>query len=300
MRGLITDRKRANVLRREELALKGRAGMTAEEYAEWEGDPMTTVGANLLSPTIYYAETVDLKFRSDAIVVTATTSGSYLYGISFIGNARLYEGKTVTLSCDSILSSVGATPKISLYWQDGNGFEYAGGELTAAGSVTFELTENTNARNDLVAYIYATTDSGVMSGATAKFYGVMLEFGSERHEYVPYAEVVATNATKGAYNYSDLNRVERAVEEISDELGLGLITKTDWRMWDVPRASDMERYLYNVTAIRNFNGVILPLPESMERLTYSDANDIETVLATAYEATKNSPARCGEIICGDL
>lgn len=299
MIGLITDRSRDNVLRRNALALKGRAGMTAAELAEWLGDPMETPGANLFPPGPYYSSSVELLYRNDSITATAVWDGVYLYAISILGEASKFEGKTFTLSVDSILTTGGGTPQISLYWHDDNGYEYAGADLTEAGSTTFTMFPNTNARGYLAAYMYVTTDATVTAGATAKFKGVMLERGNERHDFAPYAEVVTTDATKGAYNYSDLNRVERAVKEIAEELGLTLVTKTDWTVWDVPRDSDMVRYVNNVRQIRNALGSNIAIPETGDRFTYSDANNIEMVLLHAYESVKDS-LRCGELFCGDL
>lgn len=299
MIGLITDRTRENVVRRNTLALKGSAGMTASELAEWLGDPMETPGANLFPPGPYYSSSVELKYRSDLMTATAVWDGIYLYAISIIGEASKFEGKTFTLSVDSMSSTGGGTPQISLYWHDDNGYEYAGANLTEAGSVSFAVSANTNARAYLAAYVYVTTDATVTAGATAKFSGVMLERGNERHTYAPYTEVVATNATKGAYNYSDLNRVERSVREIAEKLGLTLITKTDWTMWDVPRVSDMERYINNIRLIRNALGSNIALPETGDRFTYSDANNIELILLNASKIV-SSDVRCGEIFCGDM
>jgi hypothetical protein len=124
-------------------------------------------------------------------------------------------------------------------------------------------------------------------GEYARFGGVMLENGNARHPYVPYTEVLATTATKGAYNYSDLNRVERAVAEISDLRGLNLVTKTDWGMWDIPTESEMVRYLNNIQKIRETLGdaADIPIPPaSMNNLTYADANNIEIILESAYKS----------------
>lgn len=94
-------------------------------------------------------------------------------------------------------------------------------------------------------------------------------------------------AAKGAYNCSDLNRVEAAVAELAPMFGLRLSTKTDWGVWDIPTASQMSRYLSNVAAIR---GVALTvdgtspmpeLPDSMNFLTWDMANNIEKVLYIA-------------------
>lgn len=300
MKNLITNRSRSDVLYRNELAAKGFQSMTNDEKAEWLGDPFSTDGANLLPPGPAYSSAVELNYLNDAIVATATAGGVYLYAISIIGEAANYEGKTFTLSVDYMRSLGGGSPQLALYWHDDNGFEYAGASLIAAGSVTFDVFENVGNRAYLALYVYVTTDATVTAGAAARFGGVMLESGSVRHEYVPYTEVMTTNVTKGAYNYSDLNRVERAVKEISEKLGLHLITKTDWAMWDIPRSADMERYLYNVRVIKNAIASTTALPTNMSGLTYNDTNNIEKILLEASNKIKESVAFCGEIMCGEV
>lgn len=116
-------------------------------------------------------------------------------------------------------------------------------------------------------------------------------------------------AAKGAYNYADLNRVETAVAELAEQLGLTLVTKTDWNLWDVPVQAEMERYLGNVVAIRDAcpGSITFPeLPDSMSYLTYEGANNIEKVLLLAYRSldsgAENSEymIRCGEVYCGEV
>lgn len=288
MKGLITDRAQRNVYYRKELSNKGISGMTREEKTMWLGNPIDAIGANLFACGPAYSEVVTLKYRSEDILATANVDGIWLYSISIIGEASQFANKVFTLSADAIISPYGGSPKITLYWHDNNGFEYAGAELNSAGSVTFDTSINPNANNRqyLAAYVYVTTDIAVVAGETVTFKGVMLENGATRHEYVPYTEILATGATKGAYNYSDLNRVERAVAEISDMLNLGLVTKTDWSMRDIPTASEMERYLNNIAVLRQqvADDVSVPgLPTSMNNLTYTDANNIELVLNAVYE-----------------
>ncbi len=97
-------------------------------------------------------------------------------------------------------------------------------------------------------------------------------------------------AAKGAYNYTDLNRVETAVAELAEMLGLSLETKTDWQIYDAPTASDMSRYLGNVIAVVNAAMVINPqletktLPTSMYWLTWETANNIEYTLEQVYKS----------------
>ena len=289
MKGLITDRTQRNVYRRQELSAKGWAGMTEAERAEWLGDPLTAeAGVNLFVYGEPDSATVDLKYRSEEILATTSVGGIYLYAIVKISEAINFENKTLTFSANAITASGNGTPQLALYWHDDNGYEYAGASLSAAGSITVNTAEwpNTNVRKYLAVYVYVTTHETVTAGAYASFKGVMLEKGAIRHPYVPYTEILPTIATKGAYNYSDLNRVERAVAEISDIKGLGLVTKTDWKMWDIPTATEMNRYLGNIAEIRKLvtNANVPAAPISMSNLTYNEANNIEVILSAAYES----------------
>lgn len=300
---LITDRTNEDVLRRNALARKGRAGMTEDELYEWYGHPMSKVGANLFATGPYYSSEVELQYLGDTIVARGIghgeVMGQYTHAVSIIGEASFYERQTLTLTVDSV-SGTGKA-QIAFYWHDGNGADYAGGSLTGAGSLTFVLTANPNKRAYLAAYVYLTTFTltPISSALYTEYHGVRLTRGEEQHEYVPYAEFLPTSATKGAYNYFDLNRVEKAVAEISDTLGLGLITKTDWAMWDVPRMSDWARYLNNVRVIKAITGSSIALPEVGDKMTFSDANNIESILANAYKATETE-LRSGDVFSGDL
>lgn len=286
MLGLITDRTQQNVARRNELSRKGWSNMTTAERNEWEGKPIETLGANILPIGEYYSSVVSVEHNLTEIVATASTDGTYLYAVTVIGAAADYANKKFTLSIDSITSTQGGVPRFALFWHsdDGNS-DYAGGSLFNAGSTTFDTTEwpNVNNRTHLAAYVYVTTTTPVTAGAEVRFKGVMLERGDTRHEYAPYTEIAPTAVTKGAYNYSDLNRVERIVAMISSAKGLNLTTKTNWTMWEIPKASDMSRYLSNIKTIRTSIGSSVTLPDSMNNLSYTDANNIEQILTDAME-----------------
>ena len=91
---------------------------------------------------------------------------------------------------------------------------------------------------------------------------------------------------KGCYNYIDLNRVEEWCKYLSDLLNsygyVNLIDeKTNWNVNDIQTVEQMERYLKNVkTLIETFaiKKDTPNLPETMNKLTYSQANDIEKIL----------------------
>lgn len=120
---------------------------------------------------------------------------------------------------------------------------------------------------------------------------------------------------KGAYNATDLNRVESAVaflpsflnnlqNEINSYLASigvaedslynvpynvpieNLETKMDWDVFDIPYVANLERYLSNITVARGW--LELPAdtpnaPDSMHKFTYEKANAIEQILLAVYE-----------------
>lgn len=120
---------------------------------------------------------------------------------------------------------------------------------------------------------------------------------------------------KGAYNALDLNRVGGAFAHVSDfavallnalleyEAQKGVADasifrpyekadatvnpKTNWVMKDIPTPAQENQYLNNVEILRS----LLPLPdtlptipEDLEDLSYTEANDIETILMAVYDA----------------
>lgn len=88
------------------------------------------------------------------------------------------------------------------------------------------------------------------------------------------------------YNYTDLNRVEKAVEYIAALLNdcgyyITIETKTDWNMKDFSKCSQMNRYIENIRkCINQFCKVpsSMYVPTSIDDLDYIGANYIEKVL----------------------
>ena len=89
------------------------------------------------------------------------------------------------------------------------------------------------------------------------------------------------------YNASDLNRVGEAIQYIADKIyALGyeihVSPKTNWVEADIPLSDQMTHYLEDLRTIR---AVLTqpqrtpPVPSDMERLLYTEANDIETILS---------------------
>lgn len=117
------------------------------------------------------------------------------------------------------------------------------------------------------------------------------------------------NGMRGAYNYTDLNRVGEAVNYLTNRMKTALtdleayrankevasdaatslpykssdITatgKTDWGVTSTPTAATVATYLNNLTNLRSCLGYRTEptVPESLDNLTYTIANQIEYLL----------------------
>lgn len=91
---------------------------------------------------------------------------------------------------------------------------------------------------------------------------------------------------KGAYNATDLNRVEQAVNYVAGRLNAAgypvtVSTPRGWTESDIPTKAQLDVYIADVAALR----AVLPVPtgtpetpEDMDKLTYTEANDIESII----------------------
>ena len=137
----------------------------------------------------------------------------------------------------------------------------------------------------------------------------------EKNEYL--------SGMRGAYNYTDLNRVGSAVNFIKDKMVsfpsefesymkeknvatspyykisydpeiINVSAKTDWTVYDIPTMIQMDQYLNNINVLRS----VLPLPSdtpptptSMNYLGIYNANVIEQILKITddtFESYKKS------------
>lgn len=277
MRGLITDRTQANVNRCVQLSNKGWVGMTDAERAEWSGNPLTARVGGYSSPVnLIPPKGEGVSVRDGSILCESE-------GVIVLGATKDWAGRQLTLSCQHMTDG----GELTLVVRDSASHLNRVSALTATGSAIMNIpTGNTD----------GTVELHVKQGYYSK---VMLELYYTAHDYVPYYEILPTNAVKGAYNYSDLNRVEMAVRDISELLEMNLVTKTDWSVWDVPLRDDINRYLGNLRAIRERFSRPEMLPESLDKLTYTVANDIESFLEIAYRCA-DAVYRVGDVFSGEV
>lgn len=128
----------------------------------------------------------------------------------------------------------------------------------------------------------------------------------------------------GAYNHTDLNRVESAVQFVNDCLNsmqgdidtyreaqlvasdpfwlvpfaypVTFETKTDWEVSDSPSVFDLERYLRNVSELTDRIPIVKNLPSTMDRLTIDGANEIERSILAEYDSGQNYEAETKRLI----
>jgi len=133
----------------------------------------------------------------------------------------------------------------------------------------------------------------------------------ERKEWLGEIETTPA-ASKGMYTHNDLNRVEKTVELILrrfQEAGYEtpeMDIKTDWVYQDKITKADMERYLHNISILREFL-IVFPdtpnVPSIDARLDYKLANNIEKILKDVYciaDGIVRSRYYVGEIVSGEV
>ena len=101
-------------------------------------------------------------------------------------------------------------------------------------------------------------------------------------------ELAEWNASglKGSYNASDLNRVGAAMQYVADRLvefgyAVSIDPKLDWTSGDWPTPETMGTYLADLAELRSKFAMMQTtptVPEDMEQLTYTEANNIEKIL----------------------
>lgn len=143
------------------------------------------------------------------------------------------------------------------------------------------------------------TQADVSRWETLRAKGWSLMTEAEREEW--------TGPMKGAYNASDLNRVTEAMDYLAGEfrsygysITLTPVRGAAWTEEDIPTTSEMTTYLANLRKLREVFAVLSTTPEApetMAKLTYQGANDIEQILrdvGTVIERVIGSFHRSGQ------
>lgn len=115
---------------------------------------------------------------------------------------------------------------------------------------------------------------------------------------------------KGAYNYTDLNRVENNCKYIMDlvnDVGIldnkiQLVIKNDWKMSDIPAITDINRIRNNIlTLLDDLNIINFEQIKFDNTMDYKKANALEKNLSLLKEQLKIYNKEfmiCGTFHCG--
>ena len=100
--------------------------------------------------------------------------------------------------------------------------------------------------------------------------------------------LITDRAAPGPYDWRDFNRVAEAVEYVVNRLSeigyrADVLTKTDWTRQGIQSRAQMERYIANIKAVRAALWLQNSVPDSIRRLTYEGANEIERILSDAED-----------------
>lgn len=152
---------------------------------------------------------------------------------------------------------------------------------------------------------------GLVTDRTAEDVARWQELHRKGFDNLTAAEKAEWADCKGAYNHSDMNRVEAAVLVIANKLKgiyfpVDVVTKSNWTRADLPKASDFKRYLGNVVKLRNVSSGLHQAPQppsSMAYLDYVSANKIEETLLYINnwaDRMKDSQRYAGEFYGGEM
>lgn len=175
--------------------------------------------------------------------------------------------------------------------------------ITATSSTGSSTTIETTLYYGLLNLITDRTQADVDRVVNLAAKGIEGMTDDERAEYL--------EGMKGAYNATDLNRVESAVQYVVQRLSIAglhpeLVTKTIWDRKEFPILTEMERYLGNVRKLRSLLTMpaeVPEVPEDMDRFTYREANDIEKILLLIDAIITDITLGwmyCGEIYAGEV
>jgi len=175
---------------------------------------------------------------------------------------------TFTLTADNTWSAEVTTSNDNIYRLSLTAIDSRGNVTTLNTTLYYGLNLITDrTQSDVSRYLYLQSKD--FSDMTAE----------ERAEWL--------SDLKGAYNCTDLNRVDSAVDYVAErlrEVGCytdGVKTYKLWNRERIPKKKDLEQYLENIRIIRSSISVLPttpPVPEDMQMFTYKEANDIEKIL----------------------
>ena len=106
---------------------------------------------------------------------------------------------------------------------------------------------------------------------------------------------------KGALSYTDYNRIESGIQELSAVVGASVSVKTDWDVNGYLTVANASRWLSNIRAIRSLcsgKNDTPKTPASLNYLHYTVINQVEEILLDIETIANNHLIYCSEPVCG--
>lgn len=187
-------------------------------------------------------------------------------------------------------------------------------------NISLTITASDESETNMVFVLYYGLLNLITDRSQADLDGLMSLLAAPSANWTAeQAETFAAAASKGAYNYTDLNRVTQAMQYVDGLLSeLGYVSVFEqvnkgstinpyiWDENDTPTAVSMTAYLSNLTKLR----AVLALPEDtpqvpddMVELTLGEANEIEQILVNigrVYDNVRAAWYYSGEIYAGEV
>ena len=112
----------------------------------------------------------------------------------------------------------------------------------------------------------------------------------------------------GRYDWRDFNRVQTAVQQLNDLLRANGYQSyvTPMPTWDrtmIPTAKQLNDYVDNVKRLRIMLDISGQMPDTLRKLTYGGANQIEQILVDIEDAInhiKNASFFAGDLYAGEV
>ncbi len=229
-------------------------------------------------------KTLTLQLSSSIAYVTGTVNGK---GYTFVQQSVSEDGTTSVWTAEVDR----ATPDI--YHCNLTAIDTRGNSDTLITTIYFGLQLVTDRTEADVEYVKTLTGLGIENWTS--------------EELTQFLE-----GLKGAYNNTDLNRVESAVQYVFNRFvdnGYDYpvpAIKNTWQITEIMYSDEATRYLDNIRLLRNFITVPDGTPEvvaTLSFLTYEEANNLERILEILDQCItyiEQSRVYSGEIFGGEI
>lgn len=199
----------------------------------------------------------------------------------------------------ALSGSVASTSSITATLTNTDNTADLGGSVASTSSITAALTvldNHVNLSGTVVAASSITATLAVLTltiidqlitdrsqSDITSFTALLNTINTNGWETLTSEEKVLWNTHRARHKHTDFNRIGEAVNYlvgILNSYGYNIVLseKTDWATTDEPMYADLEELLDDIKTLKEYFYGTTALPSSIDNLTYTDANNIESLL----------------------